>query len=195
MVLLVGIVMGAILGIIRARIHKVPYQSIVIKHIWLVLVAFLPQFLAFSMPSTRSAIPDQWISILLILSQVLLLVFIWINRQIPGGWLMGLGLFLNFMVIILNGGMMPLSPETAQHLLPANGSVTLMLGERVGTTKDILLERSSTRLWFLSDIFLLPKLFNYSAAFSIGDVCLSVGAFWLFWELGNPRKHLKAVTV
>jgi len=194
-ILLIAVLAGVILGFLRAKASNAAYQSIGIKHVWLVLLAYLPQFFMFFLPSTRDSIPDQWVSILLVLSQVLLLVFIWINRMIPGGWLMGLGLLLNFLVIVLNGGMMPLTPENAQHLLPTGSSVALTLGERVGSTKDILLERSQTRLWFLGDIFLLPKWFKYPLAFSPGDVLLSLGAFWLFWELGNPKKHFEAVPV
>jgi hypothetical protein len=91
--------------------------------------------------------------------------------------------------------MMPLTPENAQHLLPAGSTMTLTLGERVGISKDILLEKSATRLWFLGDIFLLPEWFNFPMAFSPGDVLLSLGAFWLFWELGNPKYLLKEVPV
>jgi hypothetical protein len=195
MVLIVAVLAGALLGIVRAKINKMPYQAVQIQHIWLVLAAYIPQFFIFFLPATRSAIPDQWVAVLFVLSQVLLLVFIWINRRIPGGWLMGIGLLLNFLVIVLNGGMMPLTPENAQHLLPAGSTMTLTLGERVGISKDILLEKSATRLWFLGDIFLLPEWFNFPMAFSPGDVLLSLGAFWLFWELGNPKYLLKEVPV
>ncbi len=172
-----------------------PYQAVQIQHIWLVLAAYIPQFFIFFLPATRSTIPDQWVAALFVFSQVLLLAFIWINRGIPGGWLMGIGLLLNFLAIILNGGMMPLTPQNAQHLLPAGSTVTLTLGERVGVSKDILLEKSATRLWFLGDVFLLPEWFNFPMAFSPGDVLLSLGAFWLFWELGNPKYLMKEVPV
>ncbi len=195
MVLIVAVLAGVLLGIVRAKIHKMPYQVVQIQHIWLVLAAYIPQFFIFFLPATRSAIPDQWVAVLFVLSQVLLLVFIWINRRIPGGWLMGIGLLLNFLAIILNGGMMPLTPQNAQHLLPAGSTVTLTLGERVGISKDILLEKSATRLWFLGDVFLLPEWFNFPMAFSLGDVLLSLGAFWLFWELGNPKYLLKEVPI
>lgn len=186
MILSVAVLAGVLFGMIRAKGNHMPYQSIQIHHIWLVLAAYMPQFFIFFLPATRSMIPDRWVSILFMLSQILLLAFIWFNRKIPGGWLMGLGLLLNFLVISLNSGMMPLTPENAQHLLPTGSSATLTLGERVGTSKDILLERSATKLWFLGDIFLLPKWLGYPLAFSPGDVCLSLGAFWLFWELGKP---------
>lgn len=195
MVLIVAVLAGVLLGIVRAKFHKMPYQAVQIQHIWLVLTAYIPQFFIFFLPATRSTIPDQWVAALFVFSQVLLLAFIWINRRIPGGWLMGIGLLLNFLAIILNGGMMPLTPQNAQHLLPAGSTVTLTLGERVGVSKDILLEKSATRLWFLGDVFLLPEWFNFPMAFSPGDVLLSLGAFWLFWELGNPKYLLKEVPV
>ncbi len=88
-ILLIAVLAGVILGFLRAKASNAAYQSIGIKHVWLVLLAYLPQFFMFFLPSTRDSIPDQWVSILLVLSQVLLLVFIWINRMIPGGWLMG----------------------------------------------------------------------------------------------------------
>lgn len=195
MVLIVAVLAGVLLGMVRAKFHKMPYQAVQIQHIWLVLTAYIPQFFIFFLPATRSTIPDQWVAALFVFSQVLLLAFIWINRRIPGGWLMGIGLLLNFLAIILNGGMMPLTPQNAQHLLPAGSTVTLTLGERVGVSKDILLEKSATRLWFLGDVFLLPEWFNFPMAFSPGDVLLSLGAFWLFWELGNPKYLLKEVPV
>jgi hypothetical protein len=195
MVLIVAVLAGVLLGIVRAKFHKMPYQAVQIQHIWLVLAAYIPQFFIFFLPATRSTIPDQWVAALFVFSQVLLLAFIWINRGIPGGWLMGIGLLLNFLAIILNGGMMPLTPQNAQHLLPAGSTVTLTLGERVGVSKDILLEKSATRLWFLGDVFLLPEWFNFPMAFSPGDVLLSLGAFWLFWELGNPKYLMKEVPV
>ncbi len=194
MILLIAVLAGVALGFVRARAAKAAYQSVEIKHTWLVLLAYVPQFFMFFLPSTRDSIPSRWVSILLVSSQVLLLIFIWFNRKVPGGWLMGLGLLLNFTAILLNGGLMPLTPENAQHLIPEGGTVTLTLGERVASTKDILLEKSQTRLWFLGDVFLLPKWLSYPLAFSPGDVLLSLGAFWLFWEMGNPKKVFAEAT-
>ena len=63
------------------------------------------------------------------------------------------------------------------------------IGERVGFGKDILLTTAETKLWFLSDIFLLPKWTHYRAAFSAGDVLISVGAFLFLWSLGGPSQR------
>lgn len=191
MILLTAVAFGVLCGFIRARMNHTSLKSPEIKHIWLVLAGFLPQFFAFSFPATRTAISDRGVAWALIVSQLLLLVFIWINRKIPGGWWMGLGLLLNFIVILINGGMMPLTPENAQHLLPEGSSIALQLGARVGISKDVLLEKAHTNLWFLSDIFLLPEWLHYPLAFSIGDICLSVGAFYLFWQMGKPKNENK----
>jgi hypothetical protein len=191
MILLIAVALGLTCGYLRARLSKHPYQAVEVRHAWLVFAAYLPQFFAFYLPATRSAFPSDWVPVVLVGSQILLLLFAWLNRRLPGFWLLGLGLFANLLVISLNGGLMPLMPENAVRLLLANSPVVLQLGERVGFGKDILLVKASTRLWFLGDIFMLPEVFRYPLAFSIGDILISVGAFWLLWKLGSPRHFFK----
>ena len=77
---------------------------------------------------------------------------------------------LNLFVILLNGGMMPISPETIQHLYPNASPGAWQIGQRLGVGKDIVLTISETRLWFLSDRFTLPDWIPYRVAFSLGDV-------------------------
>ena len=194
MILLVGVALGLTCGYLRARLYNHPYQAPEVRHAWLVLAAYLPQFFAFYFPATRSAFPSDWVPVVLVGSQLLLLLFAWLNRRLPGFLLLGLGLFANLLVISLNGGLMPLMPENAARLLPAGSPVVLQPGERVGFGKDILLERADTRLWFLGDVFMLPEVFRYPLAFSIGDILISVGAFWLLWKLGSPRHFIKEVS-
>jgi len=193
MVLLVAVVLGLASGFLRAKFSGRLYQAVEVRYFWLILVAFLPQFFTFYLPATRSIFPDNWVPVVLIGSQLLLLLFAWLNRRLPGFWLLGLGLLANFIAISLNGGMMPLMPENAARLMPADCSATLQMGERVGFGKDILLDKANTRLWFLGDVFMLPEIFRYSLAFSIGDILISTGAFWLLWRLGSPRQLSKEV--
>jgi len=191
MILLTAIIAGLIAGFIRAKWNKRKLNPLTLNYEWLVFVAFLPQLIAFQLPWTRATLSDGWVRTALVSSQFLLLVFAWFNRKAPGFWLLGIGLVLNFLVIILNGGLMPISPEIVSKYLPNAPDGTWMIGERLGTTKDIVLNISETRFWWLSDRFTLPDWINYAVAFSFGDILIWIGAFWLLWSLGAPRTSLQ----
>jgi Family of unknown function (DUF5317) len=186
LILLVAILLGIPAGLLLARWQKRSWTFPVLRVPWLVLVAFLPQFFTFYLPATRTSIPDGWVSAGLISSQILLLAFCWPNRHAPGVWLLALGLVLNFLVIAANGGFMPISPQTASRLVPQEIVQTIPLGNRFGHGKDILLLPTHTRLVWLSDRFLLPENFPYQVAFSLGDVLIAFGAFWLMAAQVRP---------
>ena len=186
MILLIAVLLGLAAGLIRAWLGSNEYSIVQLQGAWLVFVAYLPQLFAFHLHPTQKFIADNWVPFILIGSQILLLIFVWLNRTMPGFWALGLGLFMNFLAIALNKGMMPLSPEIAEKLIPKGVEVTLAIGKRVGYGRDILLPLTATKLWFLGDIFTLPKWINYPLAFSIGDIFISLGAFWLLWSLGGP---------
>jgi len=100
--------------------------------------------------------------------------------------LLGLGLGLNFLVIVINGGWMPISPETVQKILPNATHNAWTVGERLGSTKDIILPIVEIKLEWLSDRFLLPAFFPWRVAYSIGDIFIAFGAFWMLWVQGKP---------
>jgi hypothetical protein len=116
-----------------------------------------------------------------------LLLWIIANRKRPEFWLLGLGLALNFLVIAINGGMMPIRPEMVRHLLPYAPEGAWQIGARLGTGKDVVLLVEQTHLWFLSDWFTPPSWMQYRVAFSIGDVFITLGVFWLLWSCGAPQ--------
>jgi hypothetical protein len=186
MILLFAVIIGLIAGFIRAWAGKRVYASISLKGIWLVFLAFLPQFFAFNFAPTRRLIANAWIPLILIVSQIPLFIFVWLNRTQSGFMLLGFGLLCNFLVISLNGGMMPISPETAGKLVEPGITVDLQPGQRAGYSKDIVLPIEETNLSFLSDRFTLPEWFPYRSAFSFGDILISLGTFWLLWRLGGP---------
>ena len=185
MILLISVVIGLPLAYLRARLGKRTLSSPTLRYLGLVPLAFLPQWLAFYFPVTRTRIPDAWIPSILVASQLLLLLFAWQNRHQPGFWALGLGLGLNLLVIALNGGWMPISPITLQRLYPTVSPDTWLIGSRLGTSKDMILPQASTRLWWLSDCLVVPAWLPYRVAFSIGDVFIALGAFLLMWSLGG----------
>lgn len=150
----------------------------------------MPQLAIAYLPATRRLLPDWLAEISLLVSLVLFLAFVWLNRQLPGMPVLLLGLALNLSVIVLNGGWMPISPQTASHLTGENVLQFIGLGSRFGQ-KDILLLPQDTRLEFLADRFLLPARFPYQAAFSLGDILIALGVFWL---LAKPIPDARAST-
>lgn len=189
MILLFAVAAGFIFGLGWARWFAQTYQPPALKHLWLVFVSFLPQFIAIYFPNTRQQISDEWVSGILIASLIGLLGFAWLNRNLAGMKILFIGAVLNFTVIVANRGFMPISPQTASQLTSEEIISDIPLGTRFGT-KDILLLPEDTRFEILADRFLTPSWFNYPVAFSLGDVFLAIGIFWLlaFQKINNKER-------
>jgi hypothetical protein len=140
--------------------------------------AFLPQLLVVYLPGGRGMEPVSAAALALPVSLAAFVVFVWLNRRIPGMPVVLVGLVLNLLVITANGGWMPVSPETASQLPGGSPPSEVTPGIRVGD-KDILLRPEDTRLELLADRFQLPEWLGYRAAYSLGDVFAAAGAFWL----------------
>jgi hypothetical protein len=179
-ILLIAIATGLLAGWGYARWTGAAWQSPVFRVTWLVALGFLPQLLAFYLPSTRRLLTNEAASLCLIASQILLLVFTALNIRNPGMPLLAFGLACNLTAILANGGFMPLSTETASRLVSPTILDRLVIGERVShASKDILLQGSRIRLPWLADRFVLSQSFPYRFAFSLGDVFIAVGTFWI----------------
>ena len=184
-VLLIGIVFGGARALYNRRSLSAPDLQLV----WLLVFAFIPQALVFIIPQTSINTPTYIAAVALVTSQLAMLFFVWANRSLPGFWLLGIGLGLNFLVITLNGGLMPLSPETLARILPPEIAATqeFPVGTQFGTTKDIILTTAETRLWWLSDIFVSPFGIPYRFAYSIGDLFIAAGVIGFCWALGGSE--------
>ena len=187
MILLTALLAGSIAGLGCALLQKRSWTPPLLRSLWLVLVAFLPQLFAIYLPFTRTHIPNGWASAGLLISLTLLLAFCWLNRRVIAVWRLALGLVLNFLVMASNGGFMPISPQTASRLIPQETVQAIPPGSRFGFGKDVLLKSSDTRLVLLSDRFLPPVGFSYQVAFSLGDVVIAIGAFWM---MAFPKSSL-----
>jgi len=84
---------------------------------------------------------------------------------------------------------MPISPETASHLVPATVVQSMPLKSRFGKGKDILLLPEDTRLEDLSDRILSPEWFPFQVAYSVGDTFIAVGAFWMLANQPLQKKE------
>jgi hypothetical protein len=187
MILLLAVVIGLIAGLTRAWVKKREYRYDGLRYSWLVLVAFIPQILVFFIPSISRSVSDSLAAVVLVSSQALLLLFAIFNIKLTSFWPIFTGFLANFLVISLNGGLMPISPETIKKMTTTLPNFTFQLGSRLGTGKDIVLNEAATRLAFLSDRFVVDaKIFI--VAFSAGDILISLGVIWLLWSLGGPNE-------
>jgi len=179
MILLLAVAAGWLAGLARAGIEGRPYHAPTLTWLGLAILAVAPQLLVFHISATAGWFSDRWAAIILVLSQLGLLAFVWANRQLVGMRIFGLGLLLNLLVICLNGGLMPLSPETAGVLFPELPASTWEIGIRPGRSKNIILPPGDTRLAFLSDAILLPAWFIWTRALSAGDLLIALGIVWM----------------
>lgn len=124
----------------------------------------------------------------LVLSQVALLLLLLLNRHLVGAKLFALGIILNTTVMVANGGWMPVTPEISHFVNPDQTVETYV---RPTNSKNIVLSRSETKLWILSDIIPIPLPWRRSAM-SIGDLflILGVGQF-IFINSKNEEEVVK----
>jgi len=184
-ILLLAVFAGLLAGIVRARINNRSYHLPQLRHAWLVIGAFIPQWLAFYFAPTRNNIPDFLDPILLSGSLLFLLAFSLLNINHPGFLLLAVGLVMNLVVIFSNGGLMPITPLNAALISSKQEPDAYQPGSRFGYSKDIVITKEETRFYALSDRFLSPRWSPYQFAFSIGDIFIAIGAFLILWHNGG----------
>lgn len=191
MILLIAVIIGLLAGLARAQYHGRPFVIPELRLVWLAAVAFFPQWLAFFFAPTRTLFTDQATALVLVTSQVGLFGFSWANRRHTSFKLLMLGLVLNLTVIVTNGGLMPISPDTLQRLAPDRPRDAWVIGQRLGTSKDRILPEANTNFAWLSDRFVLPAWIPYKVAYSLGDVLIAAGACLFLWSAGgaNPQSR------
>lgn len=87
---------------------------------------------------------------------------------------------------------MPVSPETVEWMIPTVPQELWSVGQRLGTGKDIVLPVEQTHFWFLSDQLRSPAWLWDRLAFSVGDVLIAAGVFWLLWAIGGPTRIIES---
>ncbi len=185
LVLTIAVFSGLVGGLVQAYVRKRQLAIPSYQAGWLVPAAFIPQALCFFIPVTRTRIPDNVVAVVLVVSQLMLLLFAWLNLKQRGFLALGLGLVMNVLVISANGGWMPISPEILREMYPDVSQYSWIVGQRLGVSKDIILPYGSMAFPFLSDRILLPRPLSNGLAYSIGDIFIALGAFQLLFSVGS----------
>jgi hypothetical protein len=180
MILALAVVVGFAASLVRYRgrvfgqIAAIPLRSL-----WLAPLALVLQWPLLRAPAD----PPKGLVVqttLFLLSYLVLLGFVWLNRRLIGVLIAGLGIVCNLVVIVVNGGLMPITPDTLAAINAGSRSEQWPVGDHYGHSKDIILLRQDTKLWALSDLLVIPPPFPKPFAFSLGDLLIAVGIVVLF---------------
>jgi hypothetical protein len=168
------------LAVVGGRVGNLAHVEV--KWAWLAPLAFLMQAYLIFFPADTAGGLLSARSLLLTASHFLLFVVVWQNRDLGGVKLIGVGLLLNFLVMVLNGGFMPITPDALVQIGYDGNVAQMQTGYIVGRTKNMVTEPGDARLWFLSDIMVIPKPFPIPTALSVGDVVIVMGVFLFLRE-------------
>ncbi|MFQ5594510.1 MAG: DUF5317 domain-containing protein [Anaerolineae bacterium] len=174
MILLLGIGLAIVVGLLRGGNLR-NLGSIRVRWAWLVLVAL-------TMQVALGRLPTDWSGtarLLFPLTHLAILVVAWVNRDLSGMRLFAAGVLLNLVVIVGNGGFMPVEPEALVSAGIAESVEFVPLYSRVAGSKALVLPRAETALWWLSDIIALRPI---KTIVSLGDLLMVPGVFLLVEE-------------
>jgi hypothetical protein len=179
-----GIVISAILGLLRGGSFR-SFSGLRLKYGWIFPVLLAVQLIVFITQNKLA-----WIaaisSYLFIAVYMIGLLFLWMNRNQNGFMLIWIGVLLNFIVMIANGGRMPVSLDAAVILDPA---FTTYLKEGLYAKHQILTDASI--FGFLGDIIPISSPYPKEQVISIGDVIMNIGIFIFIQHLMLQHKAKK----
>lgn len=184
LVMMVGVIAALLRSAFHKRLPEIPDLNLG----WLVVLSFLLQFAIFFIPSVSQQISTNLVALVFSLSLGLLVIFALVNWNEAGFALLGLGLVLNMAVVVANGGLMPISPDTISQLSLPEEFINhhVVVGKQFAMSKDVVLLKDDTWFWWLSDVVVIPAKWLWwrpiGIAFSIGDVLVSLGAIRFFWQ-------------
>lgn len=168
MLFIIAVILGLIIGfLLKGDLKKIDVGKL--KYPYLAIGAFAIEIVLFTL--VRKGVIERGILTFIpyLFQYFLLLLFIFYNRKNFGLLTLGFGMFLNALVIFLNGGAMPVSPEglVKVGIAPSLEAVTeeLIAAEGLYTLID-----SQTLLPFLGDVI---PFWRY--VLSIGDVFIFIG--------------------
>ena len=102
---------------------------------------------------------------------------IWINRRYIGLWFIGFGALLNALVMLFNGGRMPVNISLVDNKPYMADSIKLIIS---GMDNKHAVINTATKLPILADIISVPGFLGLGMPIiSIGDIIVAIGLFVL----------------
>ena len=152
------------------------YADVRIRQGWVVAVALAIQVLAIEvLPGAAQPV----LSAVHIATYLAAGWFVWLNRTIPGLWLVALGAASNGVTIALNGGTLPASASALR-------TAGLKLDSSEFLNSGVL---TNPHLPWLGDVFALPASWPLANVFSVGDVLVLCGVAWGAHRICGSRRQ------
>jgi hypothetical protein len=181
-----GIAIGLAVGLIRGGILQSlrGLSQLKLTAGWIFPLLLILQFAIFFLQGRYEAL-TQYSGYIFMAVYAVGLVFLFLNRNHTGFKLIITGVFLNFIVMALNGGVMPVSPEAAKVL---GGTFLEDLQNNDIVYKHAML-MDSTKLPFLGDIIPLTAPYPREQVISIGDIIMNIGIFMFLQSIMVTSKQ------
>ncbi|HOQ36752.1 MAG TPA: DUF5317 domain-containing protein [Acetivibrio sp.] len=182
MLYFVVVILAFVLAVIYGKIKKRSFDlfNVKLQKTWLIVVAFALQTVTRLMGVKGFDFAVKFSLLIQVVVFALLFLCFWFNKKYIGLWFIGIGASLNALVMIINGGRMPVSLEAMQKAGIQVATDMVLSG---ADNKHIVLS-DTTRLGFLADIIYLPGILGWGiGVLSIGDIIVALGLFIFVFEL------------
>jgi len=156
-----------------------------LKKIELILLACLMQAGLIFLGARKVKFVLDYSSYAMIFSYIVLLLAVWYNKKLKGMNFIALGIMFNFIVILANGGHMPVSLDSLYKVGLDN--FALSLKEGIYVTHTLITEKTLFR--FLADVIPLPPPFPDPSVVSVGDFLMFYGVFSLIQNAMVEKKQ------
>ncbi|MBS4212817.1 DUF5317 domain-containing protein [Neobacillus rhizophilus] len=183
-----GILLSLIVGFIRKGNLR-GLAQLKLKWGWIFPLLLIVQIITFVYQNDIKFLGKASESIYMVV-YIIGLLFLYLNRNHKGFMIIFIGVFLNFLVMVVNGGRMPVSEEAAAVLDPM-----YIQALKDGLYAKHILLTDSTILGFLGDIIPLGPPYPRTQVISIGDVVMNIGAFlFIQYLMLQPNKKNREIT-
>ena len=166
------IIISIIIGLLRkGKLSSL--SQISLKKIELIVLACLIQGGIIFLGTKKIKFVLDYSSYMIIFSYIMLLLAVWYNKELKGIKIITLGIIFNFIVIVANGGHMPILSSS----LYKAGLDDFVLVLKEGTYITHTLISENTLCAFLGDVIPLPPPFPDPSVVSVGDFLMFYGVF------------------
>ncbi len=182
-----GLIFSLIIGFLRRGTLK-GIADIHLKFGWMFPILLVVQFLIYSFQEQYELL-GHISGYLFMIIYIVGLLFLFLNRHYQGVWIIFIGVLLNFIVMLLNGGRMPVSLEASIILDPMYAEA---LKNGMYAKHTILTDH--TTFGFLGDIIPITSPYPRDQVISIGDVVMNIGIFVFIQYLMLRHKQAAIIT-